>query len=506
MVGKCWTFSRNGLNCSPVEVEVDIKNGLPVILVTGLLSQEVKEARERVRPAISNSGLEFPVKRVTINLSPAETIKIGTHYDLAIAVALLKACGYLQNITERIAFFGELNLSGEIKWVRGILPMVLEAIKENFEKIVIPYENFNEIAFLNHSNIIAAESINDMIEKLVNNINQSEKETLSLNYFFKQNSYGDYQDIMGQKEMVEAFKIAAAGLHHMLIIGPPGSGKTMGASRLPSIMPDLTEEEIFEINKIYSIAAMLQGNNWVTVRPFRSPHNSFSVRAIVGGGPKVLPGEVSLAHKGILFLDELLEFRNDTLQSLRTIIEKKEVYISLRNGCAVYPADFLLVTACNPCPCGYFGTKSGICNCSMNEVKKYRRKLKNPLIDRIDIQLQIDRVNYKNLINGEKNESSEAIKEKVLMARDIQEFRYRMEDFKLNSLIPSEKISFYCKMTEDAEKSLENFMEQNLLTARACHKILRIARTIADLEKKELIEKYHIDRAIGFRILDTEIM
>lgn len=504
MVGKAWTFSRTGLNCNPVEVEVDIKNGLPVILVTGLLSQEVKEARERVRPAISNSGLEFPIKRVTINLSPAETIKIGTHYDLAIAVALLRACGYLENISEKIAFFGELNLSGELKWVRGILPMVIEAIKEDFEKIVIPEDNYNEIAFLDQGNIISAYSINDMIEKILNNT--GEKRKVSIDFLFKKIECGDYSDIMGQKEMIESFKVATAGLHHMLIIGPPGSGKTMGASRLPSIMPDLTEEEIFEINKIYSIAAMLHKNNWITTRPFRAPHNSFSVRAIVGGGPKVLPGEVSLAHKGILFLDEILEFRNDTLQSLRTIIEKKEVYISLRNGCAVYPADFLLVAACNPCPCGYFGTKSGVCSCSMNEVKKYRRKLKNPLVDRIDIQLQIDRINYKNLVNGERNESSSVIREKILMAREIQEKRYKDENFKLNSLIPSEKISLYCKMAEEGERILEKFMEENLLTARACHKILRIGRTIADLEKKDLIEKEHIEKAIGYRILDTEIM
>jgi len=504
MVGKSFTFSRTGLNCSLVEVEVDIKKGLPVVLITGLLSQEVKEAKERVRPAISNSGLEFPIKRITINLAPAETLKIGTHYDLAIAIALLKAAGYLVNISENIAFFGELNLSGELKWVRGILPLVLEAIKENFEKIIIPYENYNEIAFLKYPNIITAATINEVIEKLLNNT--IEKRDLTLNYFFKQTNCGCYSDIMGQKEMIEAFKVAAAGGHHMLIIGPPGSGKTMGASRLPTIMPDLSEEEIFEINKIYSIAAMLQDNNWITTRPFRSPHNSSSVRAIVGGGAKILPGEVSLAHKGILFLDELLEFRIDTLQSLRTVIEKKEVYISLRNGCAVYPADFLLVAACNPCPCGYFGTESGICSCSMNEVKKYRRKLKNPLVDRIDIQLQLDRINYNNLIKGEKNQSSEEIKKIIINARDIQSKRYENEYFKLNSLIPPEKISLYCKMNSGSEKILEEFMEKNLLTARACHKVLRIARTIADLEQDSLIKDSHIKKAIEYRILDTEVM
>ena len=373
MVGQAFTFNRIGMYCNLVEVEVDIKRGLPNILVTGLLSQEVRESKERIRPAISNSGLDFPIKRITINLAPAETIKSGTHFDLAIAVAILIANGCINKTNHKSAYFGELNLSGQIKWIRGILPMILEALNEKFSKIYIPFDNYHEVAFLKNADIIPVESINDLI-------NKSRKEysfTQKSDYKKLENNYtGEYADIMGQHELIEAFRIAAAGRHHMLLIGPPGSGKTMAASRLPSIMPKLNENEIIEINKIYSIMCLAPNKNLIISRPFRTPHNSSSSRAIIGGGLKVLPGEVSLAHKGILFLDEFLEFRSDTLQALRTVLEKKEVYISLRNGCAVYPADFLLVAAANPCPCGFYATNGGFCSCSLSEIKRYKKKTK----------------------------------------------------------------------------------------------------------------------------------
>ena len=503
MVGCAYTYSRIGMCCNQVDVEVDIKKGLPNIIISGLLSQEVKESKERIRPALLNSGIEFPMKRITINLSPAETIKLGTHYDLAIAVAILKNCGLVEEKNNKTAYFGELNLSGEIKWVRGIIPLILEARKNGFNKIFIPKDNYPEILFLNDNKIIPVNSINDLINKIDYDIFRNTEKTINSIKLFD-NYDKHYSDIMGQEELINAYRIAASGHHHMILIGPPGSGKTMSASRLPTIMPYLNRDEIIEINKIYSIVGTNKNNNWITSRPFRSPHNSSSSRAIIGGGPKVVPGEISLAHKGILFLDEFLEFRSDTLQALRTVIEKKEVYISLRNGCAIYPADFLLVAASNPCPCGFYGTKEGFCSCSLTEIKRYNKKLRNPLIDRIDLQVKVDRINYKELIEKKKKRSTTKIKKDVIRARNIQKKRFKNENFSLNSEIPAEKISKYCILEKQGYKILENFMEDNLLTARSCHKILRIARTISDLKNHDIIKIDDINEAFQYRVLDIE--
>lgn len=504
MLGKCYTFSRTGMNCTRVEVEVDMKRGLPSIQVTGMLSQEVKEARERVRPAILNSGLEFPLKRITINLAPAETVKSGTHYDTAIAVAILKAAGLIECADEKLCYFGELNLSGEIKWVRGILPLVIEAVNCGYEKIFVPVENMEELSYLNSQAIIAVNSLNTLINRLVGK-EQAERVVVRANVY-NRGETGDYRDIMGQQGMVEAFKIAAAGNHHMLIVGPPGSGKTMGSSRLPGIMPSLSSEELLEVNMIYSIAAESSGRGWQERPPFRTPHNSSSSRALIGGGPRLLPGEVSLAHKGILFLDEFLEFHRDALQALRTVIERKEAFFSLRQGSSRYPADFLLVAAANPCPCGHYDTEEGICSCTMQEVKKYRRKLRNPLTDRIDIQFKADRVNYKELTGGAKNVSSAHLKEQVVEARRVQAVRYQEESFKTNAALPSNRIGRYCPLDVQSNEILESYMEENLLTARACHKILKIARTIADLEGSPGIAPAHLERALSLRYLDISVL
>ena len=505
MVGKAFTFTRMGLNCSLVETEVDIKKGLPSILVTGLLSQEVKESRERIRPAIQNSGIDFPLKRITINLSPAELVKTGSHYDLSIASAMLEAMEIISNIQE-FAFFGELNLSGEIKWIRGLFPMVMEALKHNFRYIFIPYDNFPEFVPLHSEKIIPVHNLSQVIDIINNGDFQIAEEEYVVNTTTVSHKIPDFSDIMGQPELVDAMLIAACGFHHAIIVGPPGAGKTMGASRLPGILPDLTEEEQFEIQQIYSVAGIPYFDQLTKQRPFRCPHNSFSSRAIIGGGQKILPGEVSLAHKGVLFLDEFLEFHSDALQSLRTIIENKMVYISLSSGCASYPADFLLIAACNPCPCGQFGSRNGHCLCNENAVKKYRRKLNNPMVDRIDLQIKVDRLNYQELVHGERASNSTQLRQIVLRVREMQMKRFADEKFKLNSLIPPSKISQYCRMEKGGNQILEEFMDSNLLTARSCHKILRIARTIADIEEHDVIHLSDLNRAIEYRFLDKEIM
>lgn len=495
MVGSAITFARIGMNCEPIVVEADLKRGLPGISVTGMLSQEAKEARERITPAITNSGFDFPAKKITINFSPAETPKMGTHYDLAMAVSILRNQEEL-NISSNAVFFGELSLGGEVKWVRGLLPLAVEAWKQGYEKIYVPYENRHELFCIPQDKIVPIRHLSDIVDETIIKEESEFKfeET-------RKNTDGDFSDIKGQDDLISYFLLAAAGKHHMLVVGPPGTGKTMCASRLPGIMPDLTAEEVIDVNMIYSIASLSSSHSqWIFDRPFRAPHSNSSMRALIGGGPKILPGEISLAHKGILFLDEFLEFHADVLQALRTVLERKEVFLSMRSGASVYPADFLLIAAANPCPCGYYET-DGVCRCTMHDVIRYRRKLQNPLTDRIDIQIQTDCVKYKTLNTYSKYSSAE-MKLLVEHLRKKQAIRYTGENFSLNSDIPADKIRQYCPMTFDAERLLEKIMDEQILSARGCHKILRLARTLADFNEEEVINEADIKKASQMRCLD----
>ncbi len=500
MVGIAITFSRSGMNCERVRVEADLKKGLPAIVVTGMLSQEAKEAKERISPAMNNGGFDFPMKRITLNFSPAETLKLGTHYDLAMVVAILSAQEIVTfNDTEKTACFGEVSLSGDVTWVRGILPLVMEAKRQGFERILVPEENLGELSCIEPSLIYPISHVSKLKEPLEPARILRQKESYSLN---RKITTQDYSQIKGQDSLIEAFLISAVGRHHMLLIGPPGTGKTMCASRLSTILPELSQEELVDINMIYSISRESGSNGgWLEESPFRSPHSSSSMRALIGGGPKLLPGEITLAHKGVLFLDEFLEFRSDSLQALRTVMERREVYLSMRNGCSTYPADFLLIAATNPCVCGYYQT-DGVCRCSMKDVEKYRRKLHNPLTDRIDLQVKVRRVSYKSLGEYSKYSSSEMF-EQVKRLREKQRVRYENELFSVNSEIPAQSIEQYCVLESDAQKLLEEVMETKLLSVRSCHKILRIARTIADIKGKDVIDKEIIELAMEYRVLDV---
>ncbi len=500
MLGVIDSFSRLGLECDPVNVEVDIKPGLPVITISGLASREVKEARERLRPAIENSGFDFPMGRITINLSPVETLKNGSHFDLAMGLGVLIGDGQLQQTTQKTAVFGEFSLSGEVRWIRGIIPLVSRANEDGYKTIIVPYANLNELSLFKNQQIIGVKNLREATLALNGQLYTKTEFYPVLKPVYE--SIPDFSEVSAQNELIRAFEVAAAGNHHMLIIGPPGTGKSMCGARLPGIMPPIDNKDIMEINKIYSTFRQTRFERHILSRPFRSPHNSASTRAMIGGGPYILPGEVSLAHKGILFLDEFLEFKSDTLQSLRTVIEKKEVFISLRNGSAVYPADFLLIAACNPCSCGYHGVEGQTCTCSAIDIKKYTRKLNNPLTDRIDIQIKTGRISYNNLTRNNRTISSATIRSKIETTRDIQTKRYKDETFKLNSAISPDKIKIYCEMSPDAEYLINDHSDKNVLTARSTHKIIRLARTIADIDNSQLIELKHITEAIQMRTLD----
>jgi magnesium chelatase family protein len=496
MIGKVTTCSRRGMMCSLVEVEIDLKRGLPRFTMVGSPAHEVREARDRVRSALLNSGYEFPLKRITVNLSPAETVKTGTHYDLAIAMALLAAVGDLPIDCSGYSFFGEVKLDGGVVWVRGLLPLVLKALDSGIKACFIPVENLGELAILGDPRIIAVESIQETVTSLLEGAGTSHTPG---SFIRSDIIHPDYSVVNGQGEMVNAFVVAASGRHHMLVTGPPGSGKSLAAHCLPGILPPLTETEIIEVDTIHSIAAENRGQPRFAGRPVRDPHCSVSVRGMVGGGPAVLPGEVSLAHKGVLLLDEFSEFKRDTMQALRTVLDRRESFISMREGWASYPADFMLVATTNPCPCGYYGSQNELCFCSPGDIRAYSRKLHNPLIDRIDLQITVGRVSARAETNRDARLTSGELLKRVIATRNIQAERYRAESFACNASIPAEMINQYCFLDRGDDIWFREYCDDNLLSLRTYHAILRMARTVADLHSEVQICRENLCRAIDLR-------
>lgn len=490
-----------GIGGYGVSVEVFVSNGLVSFDIVGLPDTAVKEARERVRAAIKSNGFRFPVSRVTVNLAPADTKKAGTVYDLPIMLGILAATGTIKQPKRHMAFFGELSLNGELRPVYGALPMAVAAAREGISELFVPADNALEAAYADGVAVYPVANISELIAHLRGEFLLKPMEAPELSA--EDMRYPDFSDVKGQENVKRAMEIAAAGGHNILMVGPPGAGKSMMSKRLPGILPDMTKEEMLRSTEIYSVAGLTGKHNpIIATRPFRAPHHTVSPTALSGGGTIPRPGEISLAHNGVLFLDELPEFRKDVLEVLRQPIEDGEVTVSRVAGSETFPSSFMLVCAMNPCKCGWYGHPSGRCRCSANEIRAYHSRISGPLLDRIDIIVEAPALEYEELKNRAPSESSAEIKKRVNKARARQQERFAGTGITSNAGMDTKALNTYCLLTYDCEELMRQAFDSMGLTARSYDRILRVARTIADLEGEEDISAEHIAEAIQYRTYD----